>query len=58
MIFSQIIFNIGMNLSVLPVIGITLPLLSAGGSSIITIYAGIGLALSVFTFNNKSLFYS
>ena len=58
MIFSQIIFNIGMNLSVLPVIGITLPLLSAGGSSIITIYAGIGLTLSVFTFNNKSLFYS
>lgn len=58
MVFSQIIFNIGMNLSVLPVIGITLPLLSAGGSSIITIYTGIGLVLSVFTFNNKSLFYN
>lgn len=57
MIFTQTIFNIGMNLSILPVIGITLPLLSAGGSSLITVYIGIGLALSVFSSNNKTLFY-
>ena len=57
MITSQIILNIGMNLSILPVVGITLPLLSSGGSSILTIYIGIGLVLSVFTLNNKSIFY-
>lgn len=57
MIFSQFIFNIGMNISILPVIGVTLPLLSAGGSSVITTYMGIGLVLSVFTYNNKTLFY-
>ncbi len=43
----QAILNIGMCLAVLPVIGITLPLISAGGTSVITSYLGIGLALSV-----------
>lgn len=57
MIFSQLILNIGMNLSVLPVIGVTLPLISSGGSSVISIYAGIGLVLSVVAHNNRSLFY-
>ncbi|MBP0979700.1 MAG: FtsW/RodA/SpoVE family cell cycle protein [Oscillospiraceae bacterium] len=57
MIFSQVVFNIGMNISILPVIGVTLPLVSAGGSSVVTTYIGIGLVLSVFTYNNKTLFY-
>ena len=43
----QSLINLGMNLRVLPVIGITLPLFSAGGSSVFTLYLGIGLALSV-----------
>lgn len=46
-ICSQVIINIGMVLCVLPVIGITLPLLSAGGSSVISIYLCIGLAVCV-----------
>ena len=57
MLASQTIFNIGMNLSILPVIGITLPLMSSGGSSIITTYLGTGLVLSVYTYNNNTLFY-
>lgn len=43
----QSIINLGMNLRLLPVIGITLPFFSAGGSSVITLYLGIGLVLSV-----------
>lgn len=39
--------NVGMVLGLLPVIGITLPLLSYGGSSIIAFLAMIGLALNV-----------
>lgn len=43
----QTVINLGMNLRLLPVIGITLPLFSAGGSSVLTLYLGLGLAMSV-----------
>jgi len=51
MIGFQALINIGMNLRLLPVIGITLPFFSRGGSSALTLYLGIGLALSVFRFS-------
>ncbi len=51
MIAGQSIINIGMCLKLLPVIGITLPFLSAGGSSNLCIYLGIGLMLSIYRFN-------
>lgn len=44
----QSIINIGMATRLLPVIGITLPFFSSGGSSIATLYLGIGLVLSVY----------
>ena len=47
MIGAQVVVNIGMCLEVLPVIGITLPFLSAGGSSNLCIYIAIGLVLSL-----------
>lgn len=47
MIASQVVVNIGMCLQLLPVIGITLPFLSAGGSSNLCIYIAVGLALSL-----------
>ena len=43
----QIIINVGMCLGVLPVIGLTLPFISYGGSSIVTIYAMLGLVSGV-----------
>ena len=49
----QSIINLGMNLRLLPVIGITLPFFSEGGSSVATLYLGIGLALSV-SFSEKT----
>ena len=42
------LINIGMNLSVLPVIGNPLPFLSRGGSSTLSNYVAIGVALSVY----------
>ena len=45
---AQTIFNLGMCLSVLPVMGVTLPFFSAGGSSSACLYLGIGLIQSVF----------
>lgn len=53
MVASQTILNIGMCLQVLPVIGITLPFFSAGGSSNICIYLAIGMVMSVYRFNQK-----
>lgn len=48
MIISQAVINIGMCTRLLPVIGITLPFISAGGSSTICLYLAIGLILSVY----------
>jgi rod shape determining protein RodA len=43
----QTIVNIGMNLKLLPVTGLPLPLVSQGGSSLLTVMLGIGLVESV-----------
>ena len=48
MVASQAIFNLGMCLSVLPVMGVTLPFFSAGGSSAACLYLGLGLVQSVY----------
>ena len=39
----QVLVNIGMCIGVMPVIGLTLPLISYGGSSLLTIFAMLGL---------------
>lgn len=48
MFLSQAIVNIGMCTMLLPVIGITLPFISAGGSSTVSLYLAVGLVLSVY----------
>jgi rod shape determining protein RodA len=48
-IFWQLLINLGMNLGVLPVVGVPLPLLSYGGSSLLTVMMCLGLALNVST---------
>lgn len=56
MLAVQTILNVGMNLSLLPVIGVTLPFFSAGGSSILTVLMGIGLVQSVYMHNSVGMF--
>lgn len=53
MIGAQTIINIGMCLMLLPSIGITLPFMSAGGSSNLCIYFAIGIVMSVYRFNRN-----
>lgn len=56
MFVIQIIENIGMCLGILPVIGITLPFLSYGGSSALSTYIAIGIVLSVSTHKEQTFF--
>lgn len=47
MLFWQVSINIGMVSGVLPVMGVTLPLISYGGSSLITTMIALGLVMNV-----------
>lgn len=47
MLLFQIVVNIGMNLGLLPITGITLPLVSTGGSSMLATLVSLGLVQSV-----------
>jgi rod shape determining protein RodA len=47
LIFWHSVFNIGMVSGLLPVVGVTLPLMSYGGSSLLTIMLGLGLLMNV-----------
>jgi rod shape determining protein RodA len=47
MLFWHVFVNIGMVIGILPVVGVTLPLMSYGGSSIVTVYAAMGLLANV-----------
>ncbi len=52
----QTIVNIGMNLKLMPIIGVTLPFFSAGGSSVAISYASIGIVMSIYIRNHNKLF--
>jgi rod shape determining protein RodA len=47
LVFWQAFINIGMVIGVLPVVGVTLPLFSYGGSSVMTVMIGVGLLLNI-----------
>jgi rod shape determining protein RodA len=47
MIAWQVLINISMVMGLMPVVGVTLPFVSYGGSSIITMMIGIGLLMNV-----------
>ncbi len=48
LILTQTVINLGMVLGLLPVVGITLPFFSSGGSSAACLYLGVGLVQSVY----------
>lgn len=49
LLIFKIFINIGMNTGILPIIGIPLPLVSYGGSSLITTFIGLGILQSLKT---------
>jgi rod shape determining protein RodA len=46
-VFWHAVFNLGMATGLLPVVGVTLPLFSYGGSSVMTVLIGVGLVMNV-----------
>ncbi|MCL5676145.1 MAG: rod shape-determining protein RodA [Patescibacteria group bacterium] len=51
-IFIQMFINIGMNMSLVPITGITLPLVSYGGSSLISTAILLGIASNIISQNS------
>lgn len=47
MIFFQTVINLGMNLGILPITGITLPLISSGGSSFVSVMISLGIVQNI-----------
>lgn len=50
----QIFINIGMNLGIVPVTGITLPLLSYGGSSVLSVFISLGIISNIQSSEKKT----
>jgi rod shape determining protein RodA len=47
MIFWQVFINVGMVMGLMPVVGVPLPLISYGGSSVVTSMIGIGILMNI-----------
>jgi rod shape determining protein RodA len=45
--FVYIVVNMGMVAGILPVVGVPLPLVSRGGTSIVTLFAGFGILMAI-----------
>ncbi len=54
LIFTHCFINIGMVLGVMPVIGVPLPFISAGGTAMLSMYIAIGLVMSVHAHSDKN----
>lgn len=48
MLMSQVFVNVGMTIGIMPITGVTLPLMSYGGSSVITTLLAVGLLQSIY----------
>ncbi len=53
MIFVHCLLNLGMVFGRFPVIGVPLPFMSQGGTSVLSLYLGIGLVMSTFSHSEK-----
>ncbi|MTI95613.1 MAG: rod shape-determining protein RodA [Firmicutes bacterium] len=56
MLMFQLLVNVGMTISIMPVTGLPLPLISHGGSSFLATCMALGLVLSVSAHKDSSLF--
>ncbi len=50
--FVYVFVNIGMVSGILPVVGVPLPLVSVGGTSLLSMFAGFGILMSIHTHKN------
>ena len=48
MLMFQVFVNVGMTVGIMPITGVTLPLMSYGGSSVLTTFLTLGLLQSIF----------
>lgn len=55
MLFFQIFVNVGMNIGLVPITGITLPLVSSGGSSLVATLISLGLVESIARVEKKGI---
>ncbi|HAJ94675.1 MAG TPA: rod shape-determining protein RodA [Actinobacteria bacterium] len=53
MVFTQVVINIGMTIGIMPIIGIPLPFLSSGGSSLISMFFGMALVSNVYIYREE-----
>lgn len=53
MIMSHTIINIGMNIGLMPVTGITLPFMSYGGSHLLTLFIALGILMGMNKYSRK-----
>jgi rod shape determining protein RodA len=53
--FVYVFVNIGMVSGVLPVVGVPLPMVSYGGTSVVTLFAGFGMIMSIHTHRRLTL---
>jgi len=53
--FVYVFVNIGMVIGILPVVGVPLPLISYGGTSIVTLLSGFGILMSIHTHQKFSI---
>jgi len=54
MLMFQVFVNVGMTIGIMPITGVTLPLMSYGGSSVITILLAVGLLQSIYVRSRSS----
>jgi rod shape determining protein RodA len=48
MLSFQVFVNVGMTIGIMPITGVTLPLMSYGGSSVVTVLLAVGLLQSIY----------
>jgi rod shape determining protein RodA len=55
--FVYVFVNIGMVTGALPVVGVPLPLISYGGTAVVTLFAGFGILMALHAYRKQQLFY-